>query len=60
MTGDKSMFACLLPKDGRFVTFTDNSNGKIIDISNVGKEPSPIIENVLLADGLKHNLLSIS
>ena len=54
------MFACLSPKDGGFVTFGDNSKGKIIGIGNVGKEPSPIIENVLLVDGLKHNLLSIS
>ena len=60
MTGDKSMFASLNPKDGGFVTFGDNSKGKIIGIGNVGKEPSPIIENVLLVDGLKHNLLSIS
>ncbi|XP_057496707.1 uncharacterized protein LOC130781518, partial [Actinidia eriantha] len=60
MTGDKSMFASLNPKDGGFVTFGDNSKGKIIGIGNVGKEPSHIIENVLLVDGLKHNLLSIS
>ena len=54
------MFACLSPKDGGFVTFGDNSKGKIIGIGNVGKEPFPIIENVLLVDRLKHNLLSIS
>ena len=60
MTRDKSMFASLNPKDGGFVTFGDNSKEKIIGIGNVGKEPSPIIKNVLLVDGLKHNLLSIS
>ena len=60
MTGDKSMFASLKPKDGGFVTFDDNRKGKIIDIGNVGKEPSLIIKNILLVDGLKYNLLSIS
>ena len=44
----------------RYVTFRDNSKGTIIDIGNVGKEPYSIIENILLLDGLKHNLLSIS
>ena len=54
------MFASLSPKDGGFVTFGDNRKGKIIGIDNVGKKRSPIIKNVLLVDGLKHNLLSIS
>ena len=48
------MFASLNRKDGELVTFEDNSKGKIIGIGNVGKEPSPIIENILLVDGLKH------
>ena len=60
MTRDKSMFASLSTKDGGYVTFGDNSNGKIIGIGNVGKDPSPIIEIVLLVDGLKYNFLSIS
>ena len=54
------MFAFLTTKDGGFVTFGDNSKGKIISIGNIGKEHSPIIENILLVDGLKHNFLSIS
>ena len=54
------MFASLTPKDGGFVTFGDNSKGKIIGIDNVGKEASLLTEKVLLVDGLKHNLLSIS
>ena len=33
---------------------------KIISISNVVSSSPPIIENVLLVDNLKHNLLSIS
>ena len=60
MIGDKSIFASLSTKDGNYVIFWDNSKGKIISIDNVGKDPSPIIKNILLIDGLKHNLLSIS
>ena len=60
MTRDKSMFTSLFLKDGGYVTFGDNSKGKIIRVSNVGKEPSPIIENILLVDKLKYYLLSIS
>ena len=54
------MFISLSPMEGGFVTFEDNSKDKIIGIGNVDKEPYPIIENILLVDGLKHNLLSIS
>ena len=54
------MFASLSSKDGKFVTFGDNNKSKIIGIGNVDKEHSPIIENVLYVNRLKHNLLSIS
>ncbi len=60
MTGDKSKFSSLVAKDGGLVTFGDNSKGKIIGIGKVGMNLSPCIENVLLVDGLKHNLISIS
>lgn len=60
MTGNKAMFATLQPKDGGYVTFGDNSKGKIIGVGSIGKNPSPIIENVLFVEGLKHNLISIS
>ena len=60
MTGDKNMFSILTPKDGGYVTFGDDKKGKIIGIGNIGKTKSSNIENVLLVDGLKHNLLSIS
>ena len=33
---------------------------KIIGIGNVKLGTSPLIENVVLVDGLKHNLLSVS
>ena len=42
------------------VTFRDNNKGKIIGIGNIDITPSKSIENILLIDGLKHNLLSIS
>ena len=58
--GDKNKFTTLSPKDGRNVTFGDNSKGKIIGIGKIGKVSSFIVEDVLLVDGLKHNLLSIS
>ena len=60
MTGNKAMFVTLQPKDAGYVTFSDNSNGKIIGVGSISKNPSTIIENVLLVEGLKHNFLSIS
>ena len=60
MTGDKSQFAKIELKEGGFVTFGDNAKGKIIGKGKVGKNSFPTIDNVLLVDGLKHNLLSIS
>ena len=42
------------------LTFGDDSKGTIIGIGNIKIGPSPLIENVVLVDGLKHNLLSIS
>ena len=59
MTGDKRNFLSPTPKQGGNVTFGVNAKGKIIDIGIVGKE-STFIDDVLLVEGLKHNLLSIS
>ena len=59
MTGDFSKFSTFPKKDRGFVTFGDNAKGKIIGISNVSNSPRPI-ENVLLVENLKHNLLRIS
>ena len=53
-------FTSLKPKDGGFVTFGDNGKEKIVGISNIGKNFSTSIENVLLVKGFKNNLLSIS
>ena len=60
MTGDESQFIILDAKNGRMVTFGDNGKGKIIGIGNIGITLSKYIKNILLVDGLKHNLLSIS
>jgi len=46
--------------EGGIVTFGDNSKGTIIGIGNIEISTSLLIENVVLIDGLKHNLLSIS
>ena len=52
---------CLPYKEKRRIrTFGDNGKGRIIGHGSIGNNSSSLIENVLLVDGLKHNLLSIS
>ena len=60
MTGNENLFAFLSRRKGGTVTFGDNNKGRIIGHGSIGKSSSFIIENVLLVDGLMHNLLSIS
>src|SRR5436190_7549133 len=60
MTGKINMLSSLQHKDGGLVTFGDNNQCKVIAIGNVGQCKNPLIENILLVDGLRHNLLSIS
>ena len=60
MTWDEFKFAFLIRKNGWYVTFGDNAKGKIIAQDNIDNDTSFLIENVLLVDGLKHNILSIS
>ncbi|KAL4303611.1 hypothetical protein GQ457_10G011060 [Hibiscus cannabinus] len=60
MTGDKSRFLELKPKNGGVLTFGDNSKGHIEGIGSIGNHSSIFIDNVLYVNGLKHNLLSIS
>src|ERR1044072_8308269 len=59
-TGDKSKFSFLTPKAKGFVTYGDNNQGRILGVGKVGKSPQTMIDDVLLVEGLKHNLLSIS
>ena len=60
MTGNQSKFVNLSKKDGVLVTFGDSKKGKIIGKGNIGNDSGTLIENVLLVDDLKQDLLSIS
>nr|KYP43144.1 Retrovirus-related Pol polyprotein from transposon TNT 1-94 [Cajanus cajan] len=61
MTGDPAKFSSLKLKNEGYVTNGDNNKGRILGHDNIGNSSSQtLIENVLLVDGLKHNLLSIS
>ena len=60
MTGDKEQFNKLDAKNGGYVTFGDNVKGKIIGIGEIDNPQSLSIHHVLLVDGIKHNLHSIS
>ena len=60
MTGNESKFAFLRKRNGGHVTFGDNAKRRIIGQGNIGNDTFSLIESVLLIDGLKHNLLSIS
>ncbi|KAI0498664.1 hypothetical protein KFK09_019554 [Dendrobium nobile] len=60
MTGDMKKFILLETKTGGKVTLGDNTTRKVIGSGIVGNAKNFLIENVLLVDGLKHNLLSIS
>jgi len=60
MTWDINNFATLSRyNEGDTVTFRD-SKGKIVGIGNNKVVSSLLIENVVLVDCLRHNLLSIS
>ncbi|VFQ79403.1 unnamed protein product [Cuscuta campestris] len=60
MTGDASKFRSLEYFKGGNVVFGDNNKGRIIGSGTVGKDNATTVENVLLVEGLKQNLLSIS
>ena len=47
-------------KNGGMVTFGNNGKGKVAGIGKIGQPNSTIINDVLLVEGLKHNLLSVS
>src|SRR4051812_49324384 len=60
MTGRRSMFQDLVLKSGGEVKFGGDQKGKIISSVTIKSGNSPSISNVLLVEGLTHNLLSIS
>jgi len=59
MTGDASHLTNLKLKPAGYVTYGDNNRGRILGVG-IGGDDKVIIKDVLLVDGLKHNLLSIS
>ena len=60
MTGDISLFFDFVAKKKGFVTYGDNNKGAILGKGSVGNPSSTTISDVLLVEGLKHNLISIS
>src|SRR3954469_18888337 len=60
MIGKRSMFQDLELKFAGEVKFGGNQKGKIIGSGTICIGDSPSITNVLLVDGLAHNVLSIS
>ena len=58
--GNKSWFRNLKPKDGGIVKFTDGIKSRIMCIGNVDKNDFDLITDVMLVEGLTHNLLNIS
>jgi len=57
---DASLLAGLVIKHRGFVMCGDNNKGRTIGCGDIGVKGNLIIQNVLLVEGLKHNLLSIS
>ena len=62
MTGDKDMFRELAENDGprKYVTFGDNSKGKVVGLGKVAISHDSSIQNVMLVESLGYNLLSVS
>ncbi|RCU35052.1 hypothetical protein DVA81_18200, partial [Acinetobacter baumannii] len=54
MTGSKDHFISLTPKDGGYVTFGDDLQGKVIGLGNIGRGNNVLIHDVQLVKGLKH------
>ena len=52
MTGNKSWFRNLKPKDGGVVKFTGSIKSRIVAIGNVGKNDSNLITDIMLVEGL--------
>ena len=60
MSGEEQLFNNVTKQDLSSVTFGDNSRARAVGIGYVGFAGTTQVEQVLLIDGLKHNLLSIS
>ena len=60
MTSDASQLTNLKLRPAGYVTYGDNNRGRILGVGNIGEIDKVIIKDVLLVEGLKHSLLSIS
>jgi len=60
MTGDASQLINMKMKPTGYVTYGDNNRGKILGVGDIGGDERVIMKDVLLVEGLKHNILSIS
>jgi len=60
MTEDASKFTHISPKKSGHVTYGNNNKGRILGVGKIGTNLSTSIKNVLLVEGLKHSLLSVS
>ena len=60
MSGKVSLFSEIKERCNGSITLGDKGKCKILGVGKVGKNPSKIIDNVYLVEGLKFNLLSVS
>ena len=60
MSGKVSLFSEIKEKCSGSVTLDDKGKCKILGVGKVGKDPSKVIDNVCLVEGLKFYLLSVS
>src|SRR3954464_10199134 len=62
MTGDEEMFRELAENDGpqKYVTFGDNSKGKVVGLGKVAISHDSSIQNVMLIESLGYTLRSVS
>ena len=60
MSGKVSLFSEIKEKCSGSITLGDKDKCKILGISKVCKDPSKVIHNVYLVEGLKFNLQSVS
>ena len=59
MKGNNDKFMSLTSINGGKVMFGNNAKRKAIDKGEVGRLPNYFIDNILLGEDLKYNLLSI-
>ena len=60
MSGKISLFSEIKERCNGSISLGDKGKCKILGVGKVGKNPSKIIDNVYLVEGLKFNLLSVS